>query len=68
MIDDAIKCYEDALRINDSDGDYHRCLGTCLMMKNEMNKAIKYFQKAIELNPDDSLAYNNIGSALISMN
>ena len=66
-IDDAIRHYQSTIEIDPNDGAAHRDLGTCLMMKKEMNQAIRCFQKAIEINPDDSLAYNNIGSALISL-
>ena len=68
MLDEAINCYEKALELEDTDWEAHRDLGTCYMMRNDMEKAMKCFERAIEINPEDALSFNNIGSALIAMN
>jgi protein O-mannosyl-transferase len=36
-------------------------LGYCMTLKGNNVQAIEYYEKAIELNPTNSLAYNNVG-------
>lgn len=60
--DDAIKYYKMAIAI-ESTSPRHNNLGINLNQKNETEKAINEFKKAIELNSEESSYYYNLGNA-----
>ena len=56
---------EEAISMNPSDPMLHYNVGVMNMEQKNIEEAIKCFEKAIELKPDYSDAYNNIGAAII---
>lgn len=56
---------EEAIRLNPTEPTLYYNVGVMNMDQKNMDKAIINFKKAIELKPDYSDAYNNIGAAII---
>jgi len=56
---------EEAIRLNPTEPTLYYNVGVMNMEQKKLDEAIKYFEKAIELQPDYSDAYNNIGAAII---
>ena len=59
----SLKHILEALKINDTVGDYHNSYGLCLMKENEYSEALKHFLIAYELDPHMAKALNNAGNA-----
>jgi protein O-mannosyl-transferase len=62
--DEAIRQYQEALRLKPGYADAHNNLGYALDEKGQLNEAIHELQEAIHLKPDDALPHNNLGAAL----
>jgi tetratricopeptide (TPR) repeat protein len=56
---------EEAITLNPTEPTLYYNVGVMNMDQNKIGEAIEYFKKAIELKPDYSDAYNNIGAAII---
>jgi len=56
---------EEAIRLNPTEPTLYYNVGVMNMDQQKIDEAIKNFEKAIELKPDYSDAYNNIGAAII---
>jgi tetratricopeptide (TPR) repeat protein len=56
---------EEAIRLNPTEPTLYYNVGVMNMDQKNIDEAIKYFEKAIELKPDYADAYNNIGAAII---
>lgn len=56
---------EEAIQLNPTEPTLYYNVGVMNMDQQNIDEAIKYFKKAIELKPDYSDAYNNIGAAII---
>jgi len=56
---------EEAITMNPTDPTLYYNVGVMNMDQKNIDEAIKYFEKAIELNPNYGDAYNNIGAAII---
>lgn len=56
---------EEAIQLNPTEPTLYYNVGVMNMDQQKIDEAIKYFKKAIELKPDYSDAYNNIGAAII---
>lgn len=56
---------EEAIRLNPTEPTLYYNVGVMNMDQQNIDEAIKYFKKAIELKPDYADAYNNIGAAII---
>ncbi|SNR30717.1 tetratricopeptide repeat protein [Lutibacter flavus] len=56
---------EEAISLNPTEPTLYYNVGVMNMDQGNIDEAIKYFEKAIELKPDYSDAYNNIGAAII---
>lgn len=56
---------EEAIDLNPTEPSLHYNVGVMNMEQNKIDEAIKCFERAIELKPDYSDAYNNIGAAII---
>jgi tetratricopeptide (TPR) repeat protein len=63
--DDAIKSFEEAIKINLKDANALNNIGCIYFQKKEYNKAIEYFEKSIKLNPEHENAWKNLSSALL---
>lgn len=59
---------EEAVKINPSDPSLYYNIGVLTLEQKKPEEAIGYFKKAIELKPDYSDAYNNIGAAILEKN
>lgn len=62
-LDDAIREYEAALKINDNIPEAHNNLGFAYLDKSEFEKAIEHQKRAIELKPDLANAYFGLAMA-----
>ncbi|MGO9609599.1 MAG: tetratricopeptide repeat protein [Verrucomicrobiia bacterium] len=62
---DAMKQYEQALRIRPGDAEAHNHLGAALMRQGKLQEAIAHFEQALLLKTDDAEAHNNLGAALM---
>ena len=56
---------ETAIELNPKEPTLYYNVGVMNMGQKKIDEAIKYFNKAIELKPDYSEAYNNIGAAIL---
>ena len=63
-IDDAIKHYEEALRIKPDYEEAHNNLAIALFRKGDIDGAIDHFQKALQINPNFLHAKNNLSKIL----
>jgi len=64
QIDEAIRQYQEAIRLNPDYDPAHNNLGMALGEKGQINEAIGQFQEAIRLKPDDAEPHINLGIAL----
>jgi len=62
-IDEAIKAYLAALRLNPNYVDAYNNLGVAYADQRQWDMAIKAYRTALRLNPDLPEAYNNLGIA-----
>ena len=66
-LDNAEKSMHAALHVNPNLGIAYRVLGEIQRSRNEAtDKVFAYFRKAIELDPNDADAYNDLGSCHVS--
>lgn len=64
--DEAINCLIDSLRWDSRNGFALVMLGNIFgRFKNDMPTAMKYYDQAVTVNPNDSIALNNIGAFLL---
>jgi tetratricopeptide (TPR) repeat protein len=59
--DDAIKWYDDALKLNPSDPNVSTDLGVCYYYTNQPDKALAQFDKSLKLDPKHTKTLLNIG-------
>jgi protein O-mannosyl-transferase len=64
QIDEAIRQYQQAIRLKPHDAEAHNNLGYALLREGQMDEAIRQFQEASRLRPDDAEAHNGLGNAL----
>lgn len=62
--DEAIKHFQDALKVYPDYADAHLNLGVALARLGRMEEAITSFQKALKINPDYIKAHGNLANAL----
>jgi len=63
----AIGCFETALKINSLFHGIWFCLGCCYIQKEEYEKALGCFMRAVNLDPEDFESWNNISSIQIKL-
>jgi tetratricopeptide (TPR) repeat protein len=63
--DEAIRKYEEALRLDPNLVAAHVSLGLIMAQKRDLDKAIFHFRKALEIKPDIAEVHNSLGVALI---
>jgi tetratricopeptide (TPR) repeat protein len=56
---------EEAINLNPTEPTLYYNVGVMNMGQGNLDEAIKYFEKAVELDPNYADAYNNIGAAII---
>ena len=63
LFDEAVKNYNNSIKINPSYAQAHNNLGIALQKLKKLNQAIDSYKKAIALNSIFPEAYNNLGNA-----
>ena len=64
-LDEAMQCYQDAIRLAPNPARAHLNLGNALLAKGDLPGALDAFRTAIRHKPDYAGAYYNIGNALL---
>ncbi|MEC7835083.1 MAG: tetratricopeptide repeat protein, partial [Pseudomonadota bacterium] len=64
-IDNAIKCYKDAISKNPNLWQAQNNLANLILYKGEYDEAIYLYKKALELDSENPIIQNNIGNVLI---
>lgn len=59
----AVKEYRDGLKCNPDDVNLHNSLGVAFVLMNKIQPAIRSFNAALEMSPDNSMALYNLGQA-----
>ena len=63
-IDEAVRCYEQALKLNPNDAEGHNNLGVALATQGKPQRAIFHYKKAIQSRANNPQIYNNMANAL----
>nr|AHZ45649.1 serine/threonine protein kinase [uncultured bacterium] len=63
-MDEAIRAYREAIRLDPRDAATHFNLALALKAKGQLDEAIAAYREAIRLDPRDAAAHNNLGVAL----
>ena len=63
-LDEAIRQFQEAIRLEPDHTDAHNNLGYAFYVKGQMDEAIRQYHEALRLNPDDADAHSNLGIAL----
>ena len=66
--EDAVKCFNKALLLNQNQSHVWHSKGVCLNKLNKFEEAIKCFNKTLELNPNKAIAWYSKGCALHHLN
>ena len=64
---EAAWCHEQVIHLNDEHARGHLALGVDYAKMGRLGKALKHYERALELRPDWTLALNNIGLALMKL-
>jgi len=67
QVDDAIRQFQEAIRLSPGFAQAHYNLGYQLAVLGQINEAIRQFQEAIRLKPNYARAHNNLGAALVEL-
>ena len=67
-ISDAIKLFENALKLNPTSFDVCSKLGFLTLKIGDLDNSINYFKKILLLNPKSSLGYSNLGLIYTKLN
>jgi tetratricopeptide (TPR) repeat protein/2-polyprenyl-3-methyl-5-hydroxy-6-metoxy-1,4-benzoquinol methylase len=65
LIEEAMKCYLDAIRLAPNPARAHLNYGNVLLVKGDLQGALDAFRSALKYNPDYAGAYYNLGNALL---
>ena len=63
-VEQAIRHYRQALRLDPRNASTHNSLGTCFLRQGKSDEAIHHFREALRIRPDHAQAHNNLGLAL----
>ena len=63
----AILCYEEAIKLNPDLVDAHNNMGISLKEIGEIEKAVISFKKALKIKPDYAMVHNNLGICLYDL-
>jgi tetratricopeptide (TPR) repeat protein len=61
---EAVRLYEDSLRLNPKNPDTHNNLGAAFCRLGEYNRAEEHFRRAMRIRPNLAAAHNNLGTLL----
>jgi len=64
MTNEAVKHYEESLRIFPDYAEAHNNLGNLLVAQHKYDQAMEHFSTALKVSPENSSAMNNLGRAL----
>ena len=64
QINEAIRQFQEAIRLKPDYAEAHNNLGVALVRKGQIDEAIRQYQEALRLKPDYADAHNNLGAAL----
>jgi tetratricopeptide (TPR) repeat protein len=64
---EAIRSYEEALRIDPNFVEAHSNLGIALVQQGRLPEAIRHYEEALRINPDFAEAHNNLGTAFLRL-
>ena len=64
QLDEAIRQYQEAIRLDPVDANFRNNFGATLDKKNQLDEAIRQYREAIRLKPDFADGYYNLGAAL----
>ena len=64
---DAIKCFEQILKIDPRNSTSLSYIGNCLHKSNNITEAINYYRKALSTDPTLTDTYQALGQALIEL-
>ena len=64
QLDEAIREFQEGLRLKPDDVDAHNHLGNTLSRKGRADEAIEQFREALRLQPDNADARRNLDGAL----
>jgi tetratricopeptide (TPR) repeat protein len=67
-LDDALATCNDGIRNNPKEFGLYMVMGNVYEKKNDLNKAQSFYQKALDVKPDDPLASNNVAYILLETN
>jgi len=65
QIDEAIRQFQEAIRLKPDDTDVLYNLGNAFLKKDQVDEAIRQYKEIIRLKPGDTDAHNNLGNALL---
>ena len=65
-IDEAIRQYQEDIRLKPDDFEAHNNLGADLVKQGQTDEAVGQYQEAIRLKPDYAEAHNNLGLVLVN--
>jgi tetratricopeptide (TPR) repeat protein len=65
--EDATKCFAHAVKLDKRNAEAYNNLGYMEYRQQKYKKAIRYYQKAMSLRPDDAVFHYNIASAYFAM-
>jgi tetratricopeptide (TPR) repeat protein len=64
---EAIRCYEEALRIDPNFVEGHSNLGIALVQQGRLAEAVGHYEEALRINPAFAEAHNNLGTAFLRL-
>ena len=64
MLDEAIKHFSEALRIDPGYAEAHNNMGVALARTGRIEDAVVHFREAVRIRPDFVAAHNNLKKAL----
>jgi tetratricopeptide (TPR) repeat protein len=65
-LDDAARCYEQALKLDPKNAIVINNLGTVYVTQKQYSRAEKAYRKALKLDPRSALVHKNLGTALLA--
>ena len=61
-LDEAMKYFEVALKLNPKSENTHYCMGHVYQEKGDQYRAMHHYTEALKINPNNPMIYNNLGA------